>query len=111
MLASILIPGQLHCFSCIVSWIPGLSAGAAPPAKGTVYSTAAWSVISGSHAGLCSTGQATFSFKNMLGPPVSSGDHGEGFTLQISKSIPALIVFEFPLIRTNQGQTVDEQQS
>lgn len=28
--------------------------------------------------------------------------------LQISKSLPALIVFEFPLIGTSQGQTAGE---
>lgn len=31
--------------------------------------------------------------------------------LQISKSLPALIVFEFPLIGTSQGQTAGEWQS
>lgn len=60
LLVGIFTPGQLCCFCCTELWTPGLSAGTATPAKGTLHSTAAWSVASGSHAGLCNTGRLQF---------------------------------------------------
>lgn len=60
LLVGILTPGQLCCFCCTELWTPGLSVGTATPAKGTLHSTAAWSVASGSHAGLCNTGRLQF---------------------------------------------------